>query len=87
MDGFESGIPYGIKATEVKPLPGYRIEVAFEDGKRGVYDMTHLLDHGVFRRLRDVRVFNSVWLAFGVPTWPGEIDMSPERLWTDCEPV
>ena len=86
MEAAANAIPYCIHVTELETLPDYRIRVAFEDGKRGVYDMTHLLDKGVFRSLRDPDVFNAAWLAFGVPNWPGDIDIAPERLWTDCVP-
>ena len=77
-------IPYCIHVTELETLPDYKIRVKFDDGKRGVYDMAHLLDKGVFRALRDPKVFNAAWLALGVPNWPGNIDIAPERLWTDC---
>lgn len=84
MDTSLRGIPCCIHVIELETLPGYQLRVVFEDGKRGVYDMTHLLDKGVFRALRDPEMFNSAWLAFGDPTWPGGIDIAPERLWTDC---
>lgn len=80
-------LPYYIKVTRVAPLPGHRIDVEFEDGNRGTYDMTPLLDEGVFRALKDDSLFDQVHVAFGVVTWTDEIDFSSERLWTDCEPA
>lgn len=76
-----------VDVTEVKTLPGYRIEVAFEDGKRGVFDMTPYLDKGVFRTLRNPSVFDAASLGLGTVRWPGDIDIAPERLYTDCEPI
>ena len=79
-------IPYCIHVTELETLPGHRLRVTFEDGKRGVYDMTHLLDKGVFKRLQNPGFFSCAYLDDGVPSWPGNIDIAPERLWTDCVP-
>ena len=80
-------LPYYIRVARVSLLPGHRIDVEFEDGNRGIYDMTPLLDKGVFKALRDDALFNRVHVACGVVTWNDEIDFSSERLWTDCEPL
>ena len=38
----------------VKPLPGYRIYVEIEDGRRGIFGMKPYLGQGVFRELQDI---------------------------------
>lgn len=87
MDIDVRDLPYYVRVRRVAPLPGYRLDIEFDDGNRGVYDMTPYLDKGIFRGIRDERVFNRVHVAFGVVTWNDEIDISSERLWTDCVPV
>ena len=79
-------LPYYIRVARVSPLPGHRIDVEFEDGNRGIYDMTPLLGEGIFRSLADDGLFGRVHVSFGVVTWSDEIDISSERLWTDCDP-
>ena len=64
----------------VKPLPGHRIYVEVEDGRRGVFDLTPYLDHGVFRELKDTAYFNRVEVRHGAVTWPHEQDIAPETL-------
>jgi Protein of unknown function (DUF2442) len=64
----------------VKPLPDFRIYVEIEDGRKGVFDLTPYLDHGVFRELRDIHYFNQVGILFGAVTWPNEQDIAPETL-------
>ncbi len=64
----------------VSPLPGYRIAVELADGRRGVFDLTPYLDHGVFRELRDQGYFNRVAVVHGAVTWPHEQDIAPETL-------
>ena len=64
----------------VKPLPGHRIYVEIEDGRKGIVDLTPYLDHGVFRELRDMHYFNRVGIVLGAVTWPHEQDIAPETL-------
>jgi len=66
---------------------GYRIEVCFDDGKRGIVDFTKYLDQGgVFERLRDVDLFRRFRIneELGVLTWEGDIDVAPETLYSDA---
>ncbi len=64
----------------VKPLPDHRIYVEIEDGRKGIFDLTPYLDHGVFRELRNVHYFNRVGIVLGAVTWPHEQDIAPETL-------
>jgi hypothetical protein len=73
--------------TFVKPLPGYRIYVELVDGRRGIFDLTPYLAHGVFRQLRDARYFDQVGILLGAVTWPGEQDIAPETLLEEMLPV
>lgn len=87
MDIDVRDMPYIVDVTDVRALPGHRIEVWFDDGNHGVFDMTPYLDWGVFTALRDESVFRMAHVAYGTVVWPGDLDIAPERLWTDCEPV
>ena len=71
----------------VKPLAAYRIYVEIEDGRKGVFDLTPYLDHGVFRELKDVRYFNRVDIVLGAVTWPHEQDIAPETLLSGLIPA
>lgn len=71
----------------VKPLPNFRIYVEIEDGRKGIFDLTPYLDHGIFRELRNVAYFNQVGILFGAVTWPNEQDISPETLLSEMTPV
>lgn len=72
---------------DVRPLAGHRLALTFEDGRRGVYDMTPLLKWGVYATLKNPATFDAVRVAGGTATWPGDIDISPEELYYNCEPV
>jgi hypothetical protein len=56
--------------------------VQFEDGTDGIVDMAQFLDHdcGVFKCLRNVASFNAAYIEHGAVTWPGELDLAPDRM-------
>ena len=65
----------------------YKIEVFFDDGKRGIVDFTKYLNKGgAFKRFRDLGFFQqfSVDRELGVLTWGGEIDVAPETLYSEA---
>lgn len=66
--------------TTVKPLSDHRIYVELADGRRGLFDLTPYLEHGVFRELKDPAYFNCVGIQWGAVTWPHEQDIAPETL-------
>ena len=76
---------WGVKV--VKPQPDYKIYVEIEDGRKGIFDVSPYLDHGVFRELKDVNYFNQVGILFGAVTWPNEQDIAPETLIAEMQPV
>ena len=66
---------------------GYRIELEFDDGQRGIVDFTRYLERrGVFERFRDLEFFRSfsVNKELGVLTWGDEIDIAPETLYAEA---
>ena len=71
------------RLTKVTPLSNYRIAVEFVDGTCGIVDLQrliHSLKAGIFFQLKNVDIFNQVHLSYGVATWPGEIDLSPDTM-------
>ncbi len=68
----------------VRPDAGYRLWVEFEDGLAGSVDMSPDLYGPVFEPLRDVRVFEQVFVdEFGVVCWPNGADLAPEVLYDE----
>jgi hypothetical protein len=66
---------------------GYKIEVTFDDGKKGVIDFTKYLRRGdVFKRFKDMDFFRSFVInrELGILTWQNEIDIAPETLYADA---
>lgn len=73
-------------ATAVQVLPDYRLSLTFDDGARGVVDLTPLLygqEDGVFAELRDPQQFARVFIhpEWGHIEWPNGADIDPYVLY------
>ena len=71
------------RLTKVITLPNYELEVEFNDGTHGFVEMVKLImsdKAGVFGVLQDTDLFNKAYLEYGVLTWPGEIDLTPDAM-------
>lgn len=80
-------ISYLVKVVRCEPLSGYRLRVACSDGAEGVFDMSGYMTRGMFREVGTPEKFAAVRLVAGVPTWPGGIDIAPERVRSDMIPA
>lgn len=78
-------IDYSIKVTQCEPSPGYKLKVTCSDGATGIFDMSRYIGRGMFKPLKDPQTFDRVRLAFGVPSWPGDIDIAAERIRSTCK--
>lgn len=71
------------RLINVKPLANYKLEVEFVDGTHGFVEMEHRVTSkkaGVFAALKNIDLFNQVYLEYGAVTWPGEIDLAPDAM-------
>ena len=71
-----------IKALHVRPHRGSRLELSFNDGTRGVVDLSGLVarDGPMVKPLADPAYFDRVFLEAGAPTWPNGFDLAPWAL-------
>lgn len=72
--------------TAVSALDKYRLFVRFVDGTAGTVDLSQLIQSscaGVFARLADETLFHQVFVEYGAVTWPGELDLAPDAMYTE----
>lgn len=70
------------KATEVRPLDGYRIWLRYADGVEGEVDLGDLAGRGVFKAWAARKVFESVHIdESGAIAWQGDLDLCPDALY------
>ena len=70
------------RIVSVKPLEGYRLNIRFNDGVEGVYDVEPGRRGGVFLKLLEPKIFNAVAINpdFGCVEWPGGVDLCPDTM-------
>ena len=70
---------------EIKYIGGYKLELVFKNGKRGIVDFQqYIRKGGVFSRLSDIEYFKKAYIhkEWCVLCWPDEIDIAPETLYS-----
>jgi hypothetical protein len=70
-----------IRVTQVRCLDAYRLALRFSDGSEGVADLEGELVRPRLAPLRDLAVFAQAQVAEHTVSWPGELDLAPERLY------
>ncbi len=70
------------RLVSVKPLEGYRLWLAYDDGVEGTVDLSKWVGKGVFalwedeRRFRDVRIGDA-----GELVWDNQVDLCSDALY------
>jgi hypothetical protein len=70
------------KIVRQKALSDYRIEIEFDDGVRGVVDLSDLVGQGVFSSWNDYENFKKVSIgSLGELVWQDGPDLCPDSLY------
>jgi hypothetical protein len=70
-----------MRIFKVKVLPGYRLELQFDDGVCGIVDLSENVGQGVFALWRDPLAFEQVRIgSSGELFWDDRIDLCPDAL-------
>lgn len=71
-----------LKINGVRPLDNFLLWVRFNNGEEKTVDFKHLLNDRAFSPLKDLSVWNGVYIDYGCTVWKdGEIDIAPEYLY------
>ncbi len=72
------------KPTDVKPLPGYRLQIRYADGVAGEVDLSHLVGKGVFALWNDLKLFENVSIgAGGEIRWNNDVEICADSLYME----
>lgn len=66
--------------TEARYLDNYRVEVVFNDGKKGVADLSEVLTSEVFEPLKNLDVFTKFHVDYTI-IWENGADLAPEYIY------
>lgn len=64
-----------------------RLRLHFSNVEEGIYDCSHLLDFGVFKKLNDEGYFKQAKALDGTVVWPHEQDICPDTLYLDSQKI
>ena len=79
--------PYPVAVVAVVPLENYKLMVTLSNGRKGIFDVSPYLDHGIFRDLREPALFNSVRISFDTVEWANGADLCPEVVYKESVPM
>jgi hypothetical protein len=71
------------RVKKVSPNPDHTINLTFENGEKRIFDVKPYLDKGIFRELKDLKIFNSVKPFLGSVQWKGGQDFCPDTLYLE----
>ena len=70
------------RISKVKVLPGYRLELNFDDGVSGTVDLSDAVGKGVFALWSNPLAFDQVRIgSSGELVWGDRIDLCPDALY------
>lgn len=69
----------------VKALDGYKLRLAFADGKAGVFDCAPYMKYEFMEEIRDPLRFAEVMADHGTVAWPGGEDLCPDDLYANLK--
>ncbi len=69
--------------TNAKYIDGYKVEVSFNDGRKGVADLIDALKGPVFEPLKNKTQFSALKVDEELETivWPNGADLAPEYVY------
>jgi hypothetical protein len=82
MDAIRCGEWIMYKIREVKMLSHYKLDLTFDDGTKGIVDLSGLVGKGVFCLWLDYKAFEHVRIgSSGELVWNDQIDLCPDALY------
>lgn len=75
------------RITEAKPIDNFYLEITFDNGEVKIFDVNPYLDKGIFRQLKNKKIFNAVKVSLGTVSWPGNQDFCPDTIYENSTTI
>jgi hypothetical protein len=72
---------------KVIPKENYLLLLIYGNGEVREFDLKPYLEFGIFRELRDKRLFHTVRTSFDSVIWENQADLDPEMLYQRSTPA
>ena len=77
-----------VDVTSVKVLDNHSLELTFEDGYHGVFNMQPYFTQKPFDQLTNPDLFRTAQIGYGTIIWDGgRIDIAPEEARQQTKPI
>lgn len=73
------------RIKKVHPNDDYTLTLIFENEEERVFDVKPYLEKGIFKQLKDLRIFNSVKPFLGSIQWINGADFCPDTLYLESK--
>lgn len=74
------------RVVEVSVETDYRLRITFANGELREFDVSPYLERGIFRELKDPKIFRTVEPSLGSVRWQNGQDFCPDMLYEDSVP-
>ena len=75
------------RPVSVTPMEDYQLFITFRNGEQKIFDMKPLLSLPLYRPLADLSFFAKVQADGSCIYWDEDIDLCPDRAYTDSQPI
>lgn len=75
------------RVENVKPNLDFTLTLTFTNYEVRVFDVKPYLDRGIFKELKDPRIFSAVRPFLGSVQWPNGQDFCPDTLYHQSIPI
>ena len=75
------------EVIKAEAIENYKLKLTFDNGETKIKDMKPYLDKGIFRKLKDINIFNNVKIKYGTVYWENDIDMCADSLYETSETI
>ena len=72
-----------IGVKNVRPLSDFKLAITFENDAEKLFDAKPYLENGIFRELKNEKLFNTVHVSFDTIEWDNGADLDPELLFAE----
>ncbi len=76
-----------LDVIKVTPLDNFCLHIIFENGEERLFNFNHLLTEKPFSKISRPSLFSQAKIEYGTVTWPNNIDISPEYLYSHSTPI
>ena len=76
-----------LSVYKVKALDNYELELIFENKEIKIFDVKPYLETGIFKKLKDEKIFKMVKVSYDSIEWPYGIDLDPEILYEKSKAI